>query len=283
MKITKIGIIGYGFVGKAVEFGFKNESNDIMIVDPYQGHHNIDDLWNYAPEYIFVCVPTPMRDDGSVNSDTIRNVVGLLEDEAFGNSTVIIKSTITPDVIKSLCRNRRFVYNPEFLTERNAFDDFLNPRFHILGGHPEHTKRAKNLYAFNSNCNPAPYHYMTPEEASLVKYGINSFLALKVVWFNQWKDLADGVGARYNVVSNAIAVDPRIGGSHIKVPGLDGKRGYGGSCFPKDTAAIVNYAESIDVALSVLKEAVHSNNLYRMAYELDDREKEQNVSFGSKK
>ena len=283
MKITKIGIVGYGFVGKAVEFGFKNETNDIMIVDPYQGHHNIDALREFKPEYIFVCVPTPMEDDGSVNSNIIQNVVGLLEDETFRSSTVIIKSTITPNIIKTLCQNRRFVYNPEFLTERNAFDDFLNPDFHILGGHPEYTKRVKNLYRFNSNCNPAPYHYMTPEEASLAKYGINSFLALKVVWFNQWKDLADGVGARYNVVSSAIAADPRIGSSHMKVPGLDGKKGYGGSCFPKDTSAIVNYAETIGVDLSVLKEAVYSNNHYRSAYELDDREKEQNVSFGSKK
>ena len=155
-----------------------------MIVDPYQGYHNLDDLEAYAPDSTFVCVPTPMGDDGTIDHTIINEVVKSLHNMTSG--TVVIKSTVTPDIITALCKYKRFVYNPEFLTERNAFDEFLNPKFHILGGHPEFTKRVKNLYKFSSNCNPAPVHYMTPAEASMVKYGINSFLAAKVVWFNQW-------------------------------------------------------------------------------------------------
>lgn len=278
-KLTKIAIIGYGFVGKAVEFGFRNPGNDIMIVDPYKGYANIDDMEDYHADYTFVCVSTPMGDDGNIDASSLRAVISKLEYMASG--TVIIKSTVTPDIITELCRYKRFVYNPEFLTERNAFDEFLNPKFHILGGHPEFTKRVKNLYKFNSNCNPAPVHFMTPAEASLVKYGINSFLATKVVWFNQWKDMVESIGARYNVVATAIGNDDRIGHSHTKVPGFDGKKGFGGSCFPKDTHAIWNFGQDewARDSLSVLGEVIIANNRYRSEYELDDREKEQNIRY----
>jgi UDPglucose 6-dehydrogenase len=278
-KLTKIAIIGYGFVGKAVEVGFRNPANDIMIIDPYKGYSSLDDMEHYNPDYTFVCVPTPMGKDGNIDATIIKEVVGRLQNMACG--IVVIKSTVTPDLAEELCKYKRFVYNPEFLTERNAMNDFLSPQFHILGGRPEFTKKVKNLYQYNSNCNPAPFYYMSAVEASLVKYGINTFLAMKVVWFNQWKDLTDSLGARYNVVSNAIGSDPRIGHSHTKVPGFDGKKGYGGSCFPKDTNAIWNFGQDewARDTLSVLREVIIANNRYRSEYELDDREKEQNVKF----
>lgn len=278
-QLTKIAIIGYGFVGKAVEVGFRNPANDIMIVDPYKGHANLDDMEHYNPDYTFVCVPTPMGKDGNIDATIIKEVVGRLQNMACG--VVVIKSTVTPDLAEELCKYKRFVYNPEFLTERNAMNDFLSPQFHVIGGRPEFTKKVKNLYQYNSNCNPAPFYYMSAVEASLVKYGINTFLAMKVVWFNQWKDLTDSLDARYNVVSNAIGSDSRIGHSHMKVPGFDGKKGYGGSCFPKDTNAIWNFGQDewARDTLSVLREVIIANNRYRSEYELDDREKEQNVKF----
>lgn len=273
----KIAIIGYGFVGKAVKAGFDNSSNEIFIVDPYNGYGNMDDLEDFVPDFTFVCVPTPMGDDGSIDDGTIRQVVNKLVNVPSG--VVIIKSTVTPDIAEDLCRYKRFVYSPEFLTERNSIADFLSPQFHIIGGRPEYTKKVKNLYTFNSNCNPAPIYYMTPAEASLVKYGINSFLAMKVVWFNQWKDLSDKLGARYHVISNAIGSDPRIGHSHTKVPGPDGKKGYGGSCFPKDTNAIYNFAPDLDV----LKSVIDANDVYRSEYDLDEREIQQKIFFKNNK
>lgn len=272
-QLTKIAIVGYGTVGKAVEVGFRNPSNDIMIVDPYKGYANLDDMEHYNPDYTFVCVPTPIGKDGNIDATIIKEVVGQLQNMACG--VVIIKSTVTPDLAEELCKYKRFVYNPEFLTELNAMNDFLSPQFHIIGGRPEFTKKVKNLYQYNSNCNPAPFYYMTTVEASLVKYGINSFLAMKVVWFNQWKDLTDSLGARYNIVSNAIGSDSRIGHSHTKVPGFDGKRGYGGSCLPKDTNAIWNFGhdEWARDSLSLLGEVIIANNRYRARHESDDHVK----------
>ena len=275
-KLTKIAIVGYGFVGKAVKAGFDNSSNEIFIVDP-QGHNDINDLEQFTPDFTFVCVPTPMGEDRSIDDTIIKKVIDKLVNVPSG--VVVIKSTVTPNIAEDLCRFKRFVYSPEFLTERNAIAEFLSPQFHIIGGRPEYTKKVKNLYMFNSNCNPAPVYYMTPSEASLVKYGINSFLAMKVTWFNQWKDLTEKSGGRYSVVSNAIGSDHRIGHSHTKVPGPDGKKGYGGSCFPKDTNAIYNYSVDKMEQLSILGAIIDINNEYRDEYELDDREIEQGVKF----
>lgn len=277
--MAKIAIIGYGFVGKAVEAGFQNNQNEILIVDPHKGFAHIESLDDFSPEYTFVCVPTPMGEDGRIDDSIIKSVSKKLHDTPSG--IVIVKSTVTPDIIGEICKYKRFVYSPEFLTERNSIDEFLNPQFHILGGRPEFTKKVKNLYLFNSNCTPAPTYYMTVEEASFVKYGINSFLAMKVVWFNQWKEMVEASGARYNIVANAIGSDSRIGHSHTKVPGIDGKKGFGGSCFPKDTNAIWNFScdDFGRPSLSVLESVIVANNRYRSEYDLDDRELEQKIFF----
>jgi UDPglucose 6-dehydrogenase len=279
MNKTKIAIIGYGFVGRAVEFGFKNETNDIMIVDPYKNQNNIDDMILFNPDFVFVCVPTPMADNGSIDKGIITDVMTTLNKV---NSTIIVKSTITPDICALYENKDYFVYNPEFLTEKNAFEDFLNPSFHVLGGSKERVNKVKNLYIFNSNCNPATFHYMTAVEASLVKYGINTFLATKVIWFNQWKELTESIGARYNIVSKSMGEDARIGHSHTKVPGSDGKNGFGGSCFPKDTSAIEAFSKENGAHLTILKEVIRANSKYRSSYELNDREKEQNITYGKK-
>jgi len=271
-KGLRVGIVGYGFVGKAVEFGFKNNNNEIKIIDP---KHNtfVDDLQGFLPDLTFVCVPTPMGDDSAIDASIIEKV---MQNLSMVTGTIVIKSTITPDLADKLCARDNVVYNPEFLTERNAADDFINPPMHILGGIEEYTNKVEEYYKEHSNCNPATAYHMTAQEASFVKYGVNSFLATKVLWFNQYKDLIEKYGAKYNVIANAIASDPRIGPSHTKVPGPDGRKGYGGACFPKDTAALYTFSNT---ELSVLGEVIEANNQYRSEYELDDREKEQNVIF----
>ena len=116
---------------------------------------------------------------------------------------------------------------------------------------------------------------MKMEEASLVKYGVNTFLATKVLWFNQFFDVVENENANYNKIISAIATDQRIGSSHTLVPGFDNKRGYGGACFPKDTNAFSTFAP----AFSILKKVIEENNNYRRSYEKDKRELEQNVTY----
>ena len=122
-----------------------------------------------------------------------------------------------------------------------------------------------------------PLIRLTLEEASIVKYTINTFLATKVTFFNQIYDLCQQYGANFNHVANAAGADSRIGLSHTKVPGFDGKRGFGGACFPKDCKAITDVAgESI---LSIVEATIKANNEYRAQYERDDREKAQNIVY----
>ena len=118
--------------------------------------------------------------------------------------------------------------------------------------------------------------------ASLIKYTINSFLATKVVFFNEMFDLFNKmqVGENWENFISFISKDDRIGDSHMMVPGHDGRMGFGGACFPKDTSAIIKYANSLGVDLRILESVIKKNNEIRSTYEKQtDREEEQNINF----
>lgn len=285
MKL-RLGIVGHGFVGKAVEFGFSNPNVEKFIVDPkYDGvavatdgyYSDIEKLKTLDPHLTFVCVPTPMGKDGKIDSSIVEKVVKELKEYTTG--LIVIKSTVTPDIIIKLATegygSSRIIYNPEFLTEKAANEDFVNPELHVFGGVPGNTKRLHDFYIKYSNCKPCPVHYMSAVDASFVKYGINSYLASKVLWFNQFYDVIENFNGNYSVVLNAMLSDSRIGQSHTSVPGFDGKRGFGGACFPKDTNAFYNF----DKSFTVLREVIAVNNALRSSYEKDARELEQNVSY----
>lgn len=272
MKMT---IVGHGFVGKAVDYGFSHTGIEKTIIDPLY-NLTLDDVI-LEEDVTFVCVPTPMGNNGEIDCSIVIDTVKKLKQRRSG--IIVIKSTVTPDVVEKLCRDsngHRVVYNPEFLTEKNACEDFVNPSMHIFGGKSDYTHRLEELYINYSICKPCPVYHMPATDASFVKYGINCFLASKVLWMNQFYDVVEKFGGNYGIISNAIGTDPRIGRSHISVPGFDGKRGYGGACFPKDTAAFANFAKSF----SVLEKVIEENNNYRKDYDKDDRELAQNVNYG---
>ena len=258
----KIGIVGHGFVGGAVEFGFTNERFDITIVDPkYENGNTITDLEGVS--FIFVCVPTPPNEDGTVNT-TIMNSVFSELNELGHNPIVILKSTVTPDFFDNLDINFRLVYNPEFLTERNANQDFIRPSMQLLGGNRQDCSEVALLYASSNVTNDTPTIYTDWKTASLVKYAINSFLASKVIWFNQFKKIFEKISdSDWKTFVTILQHDPRIGVSHMDIPGPDGKVGFGGHCFPKDTMALLSYSENIGEFMSVLEEVIDVNNKIR--------------------
>ena len=272
----RIAIIGHGFVGKAIDYGFEHHDLEKIIVDPNYGT-SVEDL-TYV-DAAFICVPTPMSEDGSINSGIVQSCVSYLKNNNLAKM-IIVKSTITPDVIQNLQSGEngdKVIYNPEFLTERNYAEDFINPDFHIMGGDKKVAQQVVKLYTEYSKCKTCPVHYMSGMEASFVKYGINSYLASKVLWFNQFYDIIDVYDCNYNTILKAITSDSRITDSHTQVPGFDGRRGYGGACFPKDTKAFSQF--DVMNKLTVLEEVIRANNEYRKKYTKDDREKEQNVHF----
>ena len=270
-NMIKIGIIGYGFVGQAIDYAFTSAAVEKFYVDPKLGT-TMEDLIKFEPQYTFVCVPTPMKDDGTVEDGLVRDAVEDLINHT--NSVVIIKSTITPDSVSSMEQDR-VVYNPEFLTEKNAKADLVMADYHIIGGDLWLCERVADIYRQYSMCMTNDFYFMSATDASFVKYASNSFLAMKVTFFNQLHDSVTKFGSNWSLVSSALARDKRIGRSHTVVPGYDNKRGYGGACFPKDTLAFIKF----DNDLTLLEKCVIINNEYRKQYELDDREKINNVNY----
>ena len=267
-------IIGFGFVGKAINRAFTNDIST-TIIDPKLGT-SLDHLPNDA-DVVFIAVPTPMGEDGKIDASIVTTSVKYAIEST--NAIICIKSTVTPDVIKELSDlSDRVVYNPEFLRERSADEDFVNPNFHIFGGSVKSCDMLRHIYINHSACNMnVPIYRVEAVEASFVKYGINTFLASKVLWFNQFYDVVKNFDASIDPSSiiEVVAHDDRVGSSHTVVPGPDGRRGYGGACFPKDTSAFLNF----DSSFSVLGEVIRSNSEYRLRYDLDDRETEQKVKY----
>ena len=280
MKKVKVGIVGYGFVGKATAKGF-SKNTELFLVDPLLGT-NLSDLKEFIPEFIFICLPTPMKKDGSQDFTLVKEVfMDILSNKI--SSTIILKSTVIPSNIKIVDNLiEDYIYNPEFLREKHAEEDFINSNMIILGGSKNNQEKVKNLYENHSICKTKNYVLTDKITASLIKYSINSFLASKVIFFNELRDLFNSSGAEedWDTFTDVLAMDKRIGNSHMDVPGHDGRLGFGGACFTKDTAALIKYSQSLEKELSLLKKAIEINNNIRSKYDqIDQREKDQNVNY----
>lgn len=275
-KITVV-VCGTGFVGAAVAHGFQNQS--VILIDPKLGTHTSDiELLANKPDVIFICVPTPTGENGDVDVSIVSKV--LRECNGY-DVPMVLKSTVPPNYVKDFARRyEKFVYNPEFLTERNALWDFENPISNVYGGKLEYTQQLEQIYKDYSICKEANTFHMTTEEASFVKYGMNSFLSTKVLFFNQLRDMAEAAGCSYEMIRAAIVNDTRIGSSHTHVPGNDGRKGFGSACFSKDVPAFIHYSFKLDKEFTVLKQAWNANCDYRNSYgDLLPRESEQHVKF----
>tara|TARA_B100000886_G_C20416722_1_gene489602 strand:- start:451 stop:1320 length:870 start_codon:yes stop_codon:yes gene_type:complete len=279
-------IIGHGFVGRAVEKVLLQSKLNIGIVDP-KYFSTLEDFKELNPKFIFVCIPTPAKRDGMPDYNILKSVINE-SIKVFPNAIQIVKSTILPNALDFVSnRDERIVFNPEFLTEKNALKDLINADFQIFGGDLGNCKEAEKFYKDFSLCKFKRSHFVSIEVASLIKFSINSFLALKVIFFNQIKEIFTSLDLsddHYDQYIKGIALDKRIGDSHMSVPGHDGRFGFGGACFPKDTEALLSFFEENKKSFSLLAEAIKINNDLRSDYNnLLDREREQNISFKSKK
>ncbi len=271
-----IGILGFGFVGQAVANAFHPYRGRVWSVDPILGN-DISLLYdkNRASDafidFVFVCVPTPSLDSGEIDARIVQKCT----DDILRNTDaiVIIKSTVTPGLIPT---SSRVVYNPEFLTEANAEEDFINAEYHILGGEPAACSGVMKLYREQSNLRHKDFVVMTKQEASLVKYATNAFLATKVTFFNQLYDLANRCGADYQIIVDTVTSDKRIGEGHTKVGDGGRKRGYGGACLPKDVNALFHFSKK---KFSLLRFVDRINNKYRRLYAPDERERRNNINY----
>jgi len=265
-----IGIIGNGFVGSSVAFGFSPQCGcdgaNVKIYDKNKSKslHTLKDVVDTS-DYIFLSVPTPSNQDGSISLDIIYNVFeeihNVIDYEKDIQPIILIRSTITPGTtskIQMKYPKMHIVFNPEFLTERSAKFDFINQSRFIVGGSWGNTTRVEHLYKwrFGESTPVVRTNYATAE---MIKYMNNCFFATKVSFLNEMYQIAEKCGANWGEAVDGFVRDGRIGHSHLNVPGPDGKFGFGGSCFPKDVQAMITFSESLGIEADVLKGVWNKN------------------------
>tara|TARA_B000000565_G_C23700101_1_gene345399 strand:- start:44 stop:889 length:846 start_codon:yes stop_codon:yes gene_type:complete len=275
----KVGIVGYGFVGKALENGIDG-SVSILNIDP-KLKTSIKDLVTFQPDIIFICVPTPLCEDLSLDASIVHSVVDEILEYNI-DSLIVLKSTILPNHLEKISqRLNRFIYNPEFLREKHANEDFLNSNLIVFGGEQKDIDEIKDFYIERTKCICKTYVETDLVTASLIKYTINSYLATKVSFFNEIKKIfveANSNDSWENFI-RYLQKDSRLGNSHMSVPGHDGKEGFGGACLPKDSLALLNFYKENNLDFKVLKSALYVNNTIREKYNDDPREREQRINF----
>lgn len=258
----KIGIIGMGYVGRAVEASWLGSQHSVKFYDPAVAGsaNNIAELINDQPGAIFVCVPTPSNSSGACDTTIITNTLKSLVGCYSGS--IIVKSTVPPDFWLDYKHVHNLYHVPEFLVARQAIYDYLNPEFIFVGGNNDCHDAIRIIQASAVRLS-VPIVTTDLVTASLAKYFMNSFLATKVTVLNQYYKLCEQLGGDWSKFTEMIEVDDRMGSSHNAVPGPDGQFGYGGACFPKDIRAIINVLQTHAISSGVIEAVDIANNQFR--------------------
>lgn len=277
--MKKIGLVGRGFVGEAVLQGMCHAFN-ICWHDPYKvlpndAHHGFEelkDLVNAVDGPIFLCLPTPMKKDGSADISIVESVVKAInefERDRFIDTpakrgkpekVLVIKSTVPPGTTDTLNARYEYVYcvfNPEFLTERTANQDFKNQDRIIIGGPHKAVSVVKRMYQMAYS--EVPTTKTSAIIAEMIKYVTNCFLATKVSFANEIAQLCTRLNIDYDKVIEYATKDKRLGISHWAVPGHDGYPGFGGKCFCKDINALIALAKQVGIKPTVMQAAFEKN------------------------
>lgn len=290
---AEIGIIGMGHVGMAMASLYDYRHTKFYIRDPEfdreveeQGFvhddQNTGESWMNPAEVeemvrkcqiIYLCLPTPQMDDGQCDTSLVKEYLeqlhGLIEKEPeHKRPIVVLKSTTIPSFFNDFL-DRPFdypylIHAPEFMREDYMQEDVYTFPSLILGGHTgtciryiSHLNKKTRLQLAEKDVKMVGW-----KEASFMKYLANTFLALKVIMFNEYYELAMVDGVSWNAIESLIESDPRLGPTHTTVFAGD-HRGYGGTCFPKDTKALIEYSEDVGYPMELLSVADSLNEEYR--------------------
>jgi UDPglucose 6-dehydrogenase len=263
-----LGIIGFGIVGQAVAYGFSNY--EIHTYDKFQATESLPSVVK-SSEYIFICLPTPIKSDESgidlsIIEDNIKEIVKYTDGT---DKIIIIKSTVIPGTTVAFSQKypkSQFCFNPEFLREASFLQDFVNADRIIIGTDNDLIfRRLSSLY--QSIMPSTPIYNTDPTSAEMVKYMANCFLAAKVIFANEMYDICQSLGIKYEEVKKMVVADKRIEDTHLDVTT---NRGFGGKCFPKDLLALRALAKSRQVDVSVLDTVWRKNLSLRKVHDWDE-------------
>lgn len=243
MGDTRLGFVGAGFVGGAMIRAFSGWNP----CTAYDKGKNVGDLRVTVEnsDVLFLSLPTPQMDSGRCDHSILDEVLGQIDDildESDRWMPVVVRSTVTPgwfEEAQSDVDHIELFYMPEFLTARTADLDFIMSSRFILGmedpnDHSDSADRIQGVFA--ERFPGTRFERMTWEGASLVKYATNCFFTVKISFFNELAQICKAHGEEPEEIIAEVMNDGRIGRSHFQVPGPDGKPGWGGACFPKDSA-----------------------------------------------
>jgi len=259
--MINIGIIGLGFVGGSINKFFSNKAKVRSYdINGLGNSGSIEEVFNNS-DFIFVCIPTPMKKSGECDTSIVESVLIELSKINSEDKIIILKSTVPLGCSEKFASNLKIpnlIFNPEFLTEANAYEDFVNQDRIILGGIDKFTNKAESFFRifFDNKVAIIKTNYTTAE---LVKYTTNCFLATKVSFANEIHSISEHFNLNFSELMSIVTLDSRINNSHLKVPGPDGKKGYGGSCFPKDMNALKYTFESNGIQSTILKGSIERN------------------------
>jgi UDPglucose 6-dehydrogenase len=265
-----IGVVGAGVVGLATAKAYVEHVREVRIYDrvPEKATHPVHEV--LGSDIIFVCLPSPPGNkDGAIDTEIIQRFFGEIRGS---RKTYILKSTVpigTTQMLRSSYNLPNLIYSPEFLTARCAVTDAQTPTRLIIGVpdlEEQCIGRTTVLNLYQVRFPHVLKFLMTYAEAEACKLLLNSFFAVKVALFNEFKSLTDHFRLDYETVRAGILADGRISSSHTQVPGPDGNYGFGGTCLPKDLATIV-----WQLGVAGLDNAVTAAALYRNE---DDRRRE---------
>ncbi|MCL4413106.1 MAG: UDP-glucose/GDP-mannose dehydrogenase family protein [Candidatus Thermoplasmatota archaeon] len=271
----KIGIVGLGFVGLVTAavlsvkgdevIGVDINSNKIKMLndglvpiyepklDYYfkRGKPKFSDDFSSLNdvELSFISVPTPTK-RGRIDLRYIYSATDSISQ--VNKEDIVIKSTVVPGTAKKISERvaNNVISNPEFLREGTAISDSLHPDRIVIGG--KNTELIEKIWSFTG----APIVKTTTENAELIKYASNAFLATKISFINEISNLCEKIqGAEVEVVAKGMGYDKRISPYFLKA-GL----GYGGSCLPKDTSALCGFASDLGVDLNIIRGAMRANS-----------------------
>jgi UDPglucose 6-dehydrogenase len=255
-----IGIVGYGVVGQATAYGLKR-GHEIFWWDKFKGG-DIDAVGECP--IIFICVPTPMKPSGEVDITNVYESIEFFNSAHDVDKIFVIKSTATSgtiDGLEKLYPSYKFIFNPEFLTDVNAKEDFINSTRIIIGANE--LKVGKVLEEVYRQAKfTCPVIHTNARTAEMIKYACNVFLASQISVANEIYEICRVLGIDYNLVKEGVKYDDRIG-KNIDVPGPDGKRGFGGKCFPKDLNALIYMTNELGHKPYLLEEVWRTNLRYR--------------------
>jgi nucleotide sugar dehydrogenase len=277
--MQKVGVIGFGYVGKAL-VRFFAEHYQVLVYDPYakvaesgQEHKNVRDASQdevNACELAVICVPTEMKEDGSVNLSIIEETLAWL-----ATPLILLKSTVPPGTTEMLAKKtgKAIAFSPEYIGEGNYViqwwkehwphpTDMKYHDFQIFGGEKKVTRAI--LQFFKKILGPGVKYAQTDATtAELTKYMVNSWIGTKVAFCNEFYNIAETFGVDYDELRELWLLDGRIGASHTNVSTDPKKRGFGGKCIPKDLNGIIDQAHKAGYDAKLLKEVWTSNTRFR--------------------